>query len=864
MRAVAVLALASIGAFAALGAADVRTFKSAMGEFHLRSRTGEDGCVVLEMTMPLVWGNGGGWQVDGTRGKFPFLLDERNPRLYNRAGRRVAFTDPSGRRLGLEFPEGTRVLIQDNRAWSWAVYCLQAYLPAGKGAESVRFVSDDRPRKAAYVLDRFGQVSRTFPGKVSSEGELKRDIETEGAYYASLDFSGKLARKGLKLNRYGGVAGSGAALGLGKTGFFHVESKDGRWHLVDPLGDDFFHLGICSFGGGDDYTCIEGRPEAFADVPPPGGEYDTAWLGRTNDWWHTRAFSHYRANLIRKFGSCDRHVTNLRNIDRVRQMGFNSMGAFTSAREAAHAKDFPYVGGVPLKGVKATPTIRGLFDPFDPQSVAAVARNCRALKAEADDPLLIGRYLGNEEAFEDVARAVPAMDGTWAAKREFVKFLRGRYADIAALNRAWATDAADFAAAERQPIPVTTAAAFADAGAFAERFIDEYYGLIERNVRANDPNHMLIGSRWQMRTANDEATCRIAGRHLDVISLNYYTWGIDEKLVRRIYEWSGRKPQFWSEFFFSAASEANPGPFSRDLATQRARGLAYRNYVEGAAALGFVVGTEWFSLIDQSATGRFFQGLNGESFNNGILSVTDRPYRDLIDGMLAAHLAVYPVRRGVVEPYRFDDPRFTGEGRSTRLYAAGRTVAKGAADGAQDEYPLRPAELIPASRMVAGGERSTVEADFKSAWDDENLYVHVNVKDETPMCNLHKGRRIWEGDVVEVFLGSEAVGEEGPLRFSDRQFEFSAAPGGETYVPRLAKQPKIPTHVSRTTGGYQLETAIPWTAIGHRPKAGDTLMFDVGVGEGGPDGKRRTHLLWNGTEENCGDRTDWGRLVLQP
>ena len=41
MRAVAVLALASIGAFAALGAADVRTFKSAMGEFHLRSRTGE-------------------------------------------------------------------------------------------------------------------------------------------------------------------------------------------------------------------------------------------------------------------------------------------------------------------------------------------------------------------------------------------------------------------------------------------------------------------------------------------------------------------------------------------------------------------------------------------------------------------------------------------------------------------------------------------------------------------------------------------------------------------------------------------------------------------------------------------------------
>jgi len=877
--------LLTLGACALTGslmAADGLHVKSAMGEFALKSRAGgsceqkggvaafsglkpaEGGSAVLEMTLPLGWGSGGRWQVDGTRGTFPFLLPKGNPRLYNQQGRRVVFTDPSGRRFGLEFPDGTHILLQDNRAWEWAVYCLQAHLPAGLSDCTVRLVTDDDAPNAKPILDRFGQVARSFPGKVSSADELKRDAATEGAYYAALDFPGKLAKKGLRLNRFGGVAGSGAALGLAKTGYFHVEQRNGRWHLVDPLGDDFFHLGICSFGGGDDFTCIEGRPEAFEDVPPPGGAFDAAWLGATNDWWHTRAFSHYRANLIRKYGAQERLASTVRNIDRVRQMGFNSMGAFTSEREAAQARNFPYVGGVPLTGVKKTPTIRGLFDPFDEQSVKAVEKNCAKLKELADDPLLIGYYFGNEEAFEDVSRAVPAMDGTWAAKRELVKFLRGKYADVAALNRAWETDVADFAAAERQPLPVKTAAAFADAGAFAARFIDAYYGLLARNVRANDPNHLLIGSRWQMRTANDESICRAAGRHLDVISLNYYTWGIDEKLVRRIYEWSGRKPQFWSEFFFSAAAEANPGPFSRDLSTQRARGLAYRNYVEGAAALGFVVGTEWFDLIDQSATGRFFQGLNGESFNNGILSVTDRPYRELVEGMLAAHLALYPVCRGTVAPYRFNDPRFTGDGRATRLYAAGRTVAKGAADGAQDEYPLRPAELIPASRMVAGGDRSTVEADFKAAWDDDNLYVHANVKDETPMCNRHHGADIWSGDVVEVFVGAESVGEEGPLKFTDRQFEFSAAQGGETYAPRYAEQPKIPTHVMRTAGGYQLEAAIPWTVIGHRPKAGDTLLFDVGVGEGGEDGKRRTHIMWNGTEENCGDRTDWGRLVLQP
>lgn len=51
-------------------------------------------------------------------------------------------------------------------------------------------------------------------------------------------------------------------------------------------------------------------------------------------------------------------------------------------------------------------------------------------------------------------------------------------------------------------------------------------------------------------------------------------------------------------------------------------------------------GTEWFTLIDQSATGRFFLGKVGESYNTGLLSVTDRPYRDLWQEMRDAHLEV--------------------------------------------------------------------------------------------------------------------------------------------------------------------------------------------------------------------------------
>ena len=75
------------------------------------------------------------------------------------------------------------------------------------------------------------------------------------------------------------------------------------------------------------------------------------------------------------------------------------------------------------------------------------------------------------------------------------------------------------------------------------------------------------------------------------------------------------------------------------LVASRFNSFLVEQLVKGAAAsLGFVVGVEWFTLIDQAVTGRFFQGVGGESYNTGLLSVTDRPYRDLWTRMRDANL----------------------------------------------------------------------------------------------------------------------------------------------------------------------------------------------------------------------------------
>ncbi|MGN0846866.1 MAG: hypothetical protein ACI4RA_05720 [Kiritimatiellia bacterium] len=556
----------------------------------------------LSMLVPIRYISGGRWRVDEREGAFPFALG-LSEKLFQGNGREITVTDLNGETLSLTFPVGTYFEVQDNRKWNWSTFECRIHLPAGMDKWTTTFRFSPATKKTR-LLDRFGQTARDFPGKISSEDELRRDVATEGAFYGKLDFPGKLAAKGMKLDAYGGLAGTGRKLGLKKTGFFHLEKvgrgASERWVFVDPAGNAFFHLGVCEFGLGDDLTDVTGREDAFEWIPPHEGAYANAW--KTDEaYWSTRAVSHYRANLVRKYGAFDANETARRNIARVRAIGFNSMGAFGEVKEAANAAKFPYVRVLPLWGVKTIPSIRGLFDPYDANVVREIEKRLKVLQADAADPLLIGYFLENEQAFEEIPRALPNLDDACSMKRAFK-------------------------------------ASGLDARAFTAEVLERYYSVIVRAVRANDPNHLILGNRWMPSTANDETLCRVAARHLDAISINYYAHAVDAGFAKRVYKWTGGKPQLWSEFFYSAGRESNVGPFTYDLPTQRERGQAYGRYLDAAVSLGFVVGVEWFTLVDQAATGRFFQGAGGESFNTGLLSVTDRPYADLWGEMLRANI----------------------------------------------------------------------------------------------------------------------------------------------------------------------------------------------------------------------------------
>jgi len=389
--------------------------------------------------------------------------------------------------------------------------------------------------------------------------------------------------------------------------------------------------------------------------------------------------------------------------------------------------------------------------------------------------------------------------------------------------------------------------------------------MISDSYRKYCPNHLLLGNRWLVSTANDDTVVRAAGKYLDVVSVNYYTYGLEIDFLKRIHTLSGERPILLSEWHYGATNQGLSGG-GRQVKDERERGLAYRNYVEQAASLGFVVGQEWFSYLDQALAGRWFERDNGERGNIGLVNVADRPYKEFLAEATRANFDVYDVLLGKKAPFAYDDPRFNGGVGGQKVTLVPHALPGMTINGVQDNWPGTPAEQI--TRLVLGTEQLGVKpasADFRLAWDEANLYVFAHVEDPTPMQNDATGDGLWQGDSIEMFIGADNLNGGGALAFGDRQVLLSARKSDDGYRffwNNAPTQLPIKMEIVRdvTNDGYTIEAAIPFAGLGFKPSANQELLFDIGFNDT-TNGRRQ--FMWNGGARNSGDRGAWGRARLQ-
>jgi Carbohydrate family 9 binding domain-like len=176
-------------------------------------------------------------------------------------------------------------------------------------------------------------------------------------------------------------------------------------------------------------------------------------------------------------------------------------------------------------------------------------------------------------------------------------------------------------------------------------------------------------------------------------------------------------------------------------------------------------------------------------------------------------------------------------------YRAGRAHGPIAIDGRLDEPAWASAPPVDLVETLTG-RRPRYRTRARVLWDDEALYVAFECADDEVW--VRPGRKdddpIYEDEVVEVFLDPGGAGrdyvelEVSPAnvrfdaRFASRRSDLAAArafsSGARTAVA-VDGQITVGDAPPARARGWTVELALPWTALGLRPRGGDRWRMNL-------------------------------------
>lgn len=395
------------------------------------------------------------------------------------------------------------------------------------------------------------------------------------------------------LSRYGGWLERQAEA----TGFFHVKKVDGRWWGVDP----------------DGYLYINSAMNSLRE-----GTSDTN-----------------RQALIDNFGTRQNWMNETINL--LQNFGFNSAGSWsdhqaiieynkTAEKPFAYTINWNFMSsyGRERGGTYQRPGNTGYPNQaifvFDPGFEEFAMRHAKQLEAFRDDPNLFGYFSDNEMPFRlsalDDFYSLPEHEPGHRGAKEWLKDNNLSMDVVSDKHR--------------------------------EKFLayvgDRYFSIVSAAIRKYDPNHMFLGSRFHGNERNSQMFMEAVGKHLDVISVNYYNkWTPEVEHMTNYTEWTG-KPFIITEYYTKGEDSGMPNQSGAGwiVPTQRDRGLFYQNFNLALLESGNCVGWHYFKYQDNDPTAVGVDPSNIDG-NKGIVDNYYRVWGDFVEKMQALNLQVYDI-----------------------------------------------------------------------------------------------------------------------------------------------------------------------------------------------------------------------------
>ena len=439
--------------------------------------------------------------------------------------------------------------------------------------------------------------------------ECKKNVETTSwtTYnaYTVKCISGFTPSADPEVDQYGGWT----IMNVGNAdGFFKVQKAAGRWWLVDPLGNIFLSKAVAVFS--------------------PGSS------------------DRQKANITEKFGS--NYNWAKAETTFLREQGFNSLGAWSSVDVVKGIPEpMPYTvilspmgsyngwlksNGAEAAGYKAAGfegypyDFAFVFDERFDQEVESVISKASTYK---NDKYLIGYFIDNEIPWKEYALEYcltkwPSTHINHQKAQEWLDQRKGK-------SGSTLSDA-------------TTS----DKRAFIAYCYEVYLQKVSAALKKYDPNHLFLGDRfnqWGHELVNEEMF-KVAGKYVDVVSINHYQrWEPDQAVMRNWEAWA-EKPFMVTEFYTKGLDSGlgNTSGAGWVVKTQNDRGLFYQNFVNQLVKSGVCVGWQWFTYMDNDPTNPGSDSSNVDS-NKGIVQWDCTRYDALIAQMREINECTYNLAR---------------------------------------------------------------------------------------------------------------------------------------------------------------------------------------------------------------------------
>ncbi|MBI3416046.1 MAG: PIG-L family deacetylase [Verrucomicrobia bacterium] len=191
-----------------------------------------------------------------------------------------------------------------------------------------------------------------------------------------------------------------------------------------------------------------------------------------------------------------------------------------------------------------------------------------------------------------------------------------------------------------------------------------------------------------------------------------------------------------------------------------------------------------------------------------------------------------------------------------------------------------PAIHIASTNLAQGKTSSEADssADFRLAHNGMTLFVDVEVKDDVVVSNIAPNdiRGHWRSDSVEICIDPDAGAENTLKCFKLAIFPFDTtgvvrgardADAHQGPIEQTAPKTRIASH--RTSDGYFVRAAIPFSEIGFSPKKSKRLGFNIIVYDGDKkdaalgENINKSRIAWSPRSGVQGRPEDWGRIDLE-